>query len=242
MISADNLSRLSRKLQTTELNIRREYVQHLFLAYFYQQPQSKGIYFKGGTALRIVYGSPRFSEDLDFGSTRHDIDEIEKAVLQALIEIEREGIKTAVTESKKTSGGYLAAIDLVLDTGVVSIRLEASFREKALKGEVETIASDFMPAYLINVLAQEQLVEGKLSALQHRQKPRDFYDLYFLLQKGLVTPQQKTILRQILPLVQTTNINFSRELKQFLPQSHWPIIKDFKTVLMRTIERFMGNA
>jgi len=90
-------------------------------------------------------------------------------VLQALIEIEREGIKTAVTESKKTSGGYLAAIDLVLDTGVVSIRLEASFREKALKGEVETIASDFMPAYLINVLAQEQLVEGKLSALQHRQ-------------------------------------------------------------------------
>jgi predicted nucleotidyltransferase component of viral defense system len=106
MISADVITKLSRKYQTTELNVRREYVQHLFLAYFYQQPQAKAIFFKGGTALRIVYGSPRFSEDLDFSSTLHSREEIEEAVLHTLHAVEREGIKTDISESKDTSGGF----------------------------------------------------------------------------------------------------------------------------------------
>lgn len=239
MISDSTLQTLGNKYQTNTLNVRREYMQHLFLAYFYQQPQTKQIYFKGGTALRIVYGSPRFSEDLDFGSTLHDVHEIEEAVLHTLNEIEREGIKTSITESKATAGGYLAIIGFVLGTETVHIRVEASFREKELIAETETIANDFVPPYLINTLTQEQLVEGKVSALLDRQKPRDFYDLYFLLRKNLISPKQKAMLRPVLTLVNSTNINFSQELKQFLPQDQWPIIKDFKEALERTIKRFI---
>ncbi len=36
----------------------------------------------------------------------------------------------------------------------------------------------------------------------------------------------------------TSNINFEIELKQFLPKSHWPILRDFKTSLEREINRF----
>ena len=118
------------------------------------------MYFKGGTALRIVYGSPRFSEDLDFGSALHDVDEIETAVLHTLVEIEREGIKTRIVDSVMTSGGYLAIIAFTFGSTTVQIRLEASFREKELRGETETLYSDFVPPYSINVLAQEQLVGG----------------------------------------------------------------------------------
>src|SRR5258708_6857263 len=205
MISEDALAKIRSKIQTTDLNVRREYVQHLFLSYFYQQPQAKEIYFKGGTALRIVYKSPRFSEDLDFGSTLHNIDEIEKAVLDTLIAIQREGIETEIIESKKTSGGYLALIDFVLGSVTVRLRIEASFREKELKGELETVQSDFIPAYTINALSQEQLVEGKLHALLGRHKPRDFYDLYFLLQKDMILPKQKDVLKEALTLVTKTN-------------------------------------
>ena len=66
MISEKTIKELTQKYQTTEINIIREYCQHLFLSYFYQKRKSEQIYFKGGTALRIIYNSPRFSEDLDF--------------------------------------------------------------------------------------------------------------------------------------------------------------------------------
>src|SRR5581483_4538838 len=48
----------------------RDYIQHLFLYLLYTAPRREkvGFHFKGGTAIRIVYGSPRFSEDLDFNS------------------------------------------------------------------------------------------------------------------------------------------------------------------------------
>ena len=239
MIANDALAALHTRYQTTELNVQREYKQHLFLSYFFQQPQASRIYFKGGTALRIVYGSPRFSEDLDFGSTLHDVDEIETAVLHTLVEIEREGIKTRIVDSVKTGGGYLAVITFTFGSTTVQIRLEASFREKGLRGETETIYSDFVPPYIITVLAQEQLVGGKIAALLDRKKPRDFYDLYYLLQKGLVSTEQKGLMQQVLPLIEQTKINFTRELKQFLPQSQWAIIKDFKTVSERAVKRFI---
>ena len=239
MIAQDQLKTLSTKYQTSETNVRREYMQHVFLSYFYQQPQAKHIFFKGGTALRIVYGSPRFSEDLDFGSTLHDVDEIESAMLATLSEVEREGVNTTIVESTKTSGGYLAIVDFDMGDATVRLRFEASFREKELEGEAETVVNDFIPPYLINALAQEQLVGGKIKALLDRQKPRDFYDLYYLLQKGFISTEQRGLLKQVLPLIESTKINFTKELKIFLPASLWPTIKDFKTILERTVKRFV---
>jgi len=239
MISEDALAKVKSKFQTTDLNVRREYIQHLFLSYFYQQEQAQEIYFKGGTALRIVYKSPRFSEDLDFGSTIQSVDEIEKAVIDTLIAIHKEGIETDIIESKKTSGGYLSLIDFTLGSATVRLRIEASFREKELIGVAEQVFNDFIPPYNINVLSKEQFIDGKLHALIDRQKPRDFYDLYFLLQKDMISPKQKGVLRQIAQLVSKTRINFDQELKQFLPQSHWQVIKDFKAVLERTIQKFL---
>lgn len=241
MITPDTVKKLSTKYQTSPLNVWREYMQHLFLSYFYQQPQSKEIFFKGGTALRIVYKSPRFSEDLDFGSTLHDITEIETAMLKTLEAIGHEGITSKIEESKETSGGYLAIVDFDLGGQNIRLRFEASFRERDLKGEAQQIANDFIPAYLVNVLEKDQLVGGKIAALLDRQKPRDFYDLYYLLQNGFITVEQKSLLSQALPIVETTKINFTQELKVFLPASLWPIIKDFKNVLERVIRNAVGS-
>jgi hypothetical protein len=46
-------------------------------------------------------------------------------------------------------------------------------------------------------------------------------------------------MQQVLPLIEQTKINFTRELKQFLPQSQWAIVKDFKAVLERAVKRFI---
>ncbi|PIR61737.1 MAG: hypothetical protein COU66_02120 [Candidatus Pacebacteria bacterium CG10_big_fil_rev_8_21_14_0_10_44_11] len=239
MISAGSLKTISNKQQTTELNVRREYIQHLFLSYFYQQPNTHEVFFKGGTALRIIYSSPRFSEDLDFSSSSSDIKQIEDAVLDTLQEVEREGIHTEITESKITSGGYLAIILFDLVDQRISLHLEISLREGEKKGELTTIASDFIPPYTIMSLSTEQLVGEKIQALLTRQKPRDFYDLYFILRANVLTQKERAILPKVLQTLKKSDIQFESELKQFLPKSHWAVIRDFKSILERELQRFI---
>lgn len=237
MISTKTIEVLARTYQTTELTIRREYVQQLFLAYFYQQKESKAIFFKGGTALRIIYNSPRFSEDLDFNTSDHTIKAIEDAVFETLREIEHEGIETDIRESKKTSGGYLAILNFILHATNISLSLEVSFRNREATGEVATVASDFMPPYILIHVRQGELVAEKMNALLSRKKARDFYDLYFILRANLLPRKTKKMLPRVLDILRVTDINFEHELKLFLPKSHWLIIKDFKTMLEREIER-----
>lgn len=238
MISKPTFQQLSTQLQTTELNIRREYLQHLFLSYFYQQKFASKCFFKGGTALRIVFGSPRFSEDLDFSTTRHRVAELENCIVDTLAEIERAGIKTSITESKKTTGGYLLEIRFLLDKLPISILLQFSQRSKNDTGEVVTIINSFVPSYSVVILDRSHLVSEKIQALLNRSKPRDFYDLYFLLRANLTGLEHIPMLSTTRDLVSATKLNFERELKVFLPKTHWPIIRDFKKNLLKELSRF----
>lgn len=240
MIADEALRSLATKLQTTELNVRREYFQHLFLSYFYQQPQADRVYFKGGTALRVLYNSPRFSEDLDFSSSVSDFHAIEEAMLETLVAISRENVSPEVEESKKTSGGYLAIISFRTEGhSPVSIQTEISLREGEKVGEAMTIASDFIPSYTIVTLIREQLVDEKIQALLTRRKARDFYDLYFILRANLLSTRKKDVLSQVMETLKQSSINFEKELREFLPRSHWAIIRDFSVHLEREIERFL---
>lgn len=239
MIAQDQIRQLAVKYQTTELNIRREYFQHLFLSYFYQQPQSKNVYFKGGTALKILYQSPRFSEDLDFSATYKDARQIEQAILSTLSEIKREGIEVELSEAKETSGGYLAVIAFGPPRHIVSLQLHISLREGEKKGEIVAIVDDFIPSYTLIQLSRNQLVDEKVKALLTRKKPRDFYDFYFILRSNLMPAAKKEILPQVLRALQETEFNFDLELRQFLPKSHWGVIKDLKKTLAAEIERFI---
>ncbi len=237
MISPTFIQQLAKKLQTTELNIRREYIQHVFLSYFYQHPHTNKIYFKGGTALRIIYNSPRFSEDLDFSSSPTIMRTFEDILVQTLNEIEREGIKTEIKESKKTTGGYLTIVNFNLGDQEVAIRLEISERDEIKNGEAMTIVNDFIPPYSLIAMTQKVLVEGKIQALMARQKARDFYDLYFILRARLLSAKAKNILSKVKEIVVKTDLNFGLELKGFLPKSHWPILKNFRKVLEQEIDR-----
>ncbi|MBI2596533.1 nucleotidyl transferase AbiEii/AbiGii toxin family protein [Candidatus Daviesbacteria bacterium] len=239
MIAQDQIRRFATKYKTSELNVIREYLQHLFLSYFYQLPQTSQIYFKGGTALRFVYQSARFSEDLDFSTNQEDIPGIEDCLLEVLRKFDTENIEATLQEAKTTTGGYLSIINFMLFGQTIPIQIEISFREKEDKGELSTITSDFIPPYTLTILAEEQLVSQKMRALRSRRKARDFYDLYFILRKQLPIPDKKAILTQAQTALQSSEINFAVELKQFLPKSHWAIIRDFKQALKQEIQRYI---
>lgn len=237
MLSEEIILKLANKYQTIDLNVKREYFQHLFLFYFYQQPQASNICFKGGTALRIIYQSPRFSQDLDFNAESFSIKTIEEILLDTLSQIQKENVNVNIQESKKTSGGYLAIIDFA---NKISISLQISFRGGETKGEVVTIPNDFIPVYTVLALSADHLVREKTQALFDRKKPRDFYDLYFILRDPRLRPSlPKDQLSKALKILQALDINFEFELKQFLPRSHWMIIRDFKINLANEIKKFI---
>lgn len=240
MITAEIIQTLSKKYQTETVNIWREYFQHLFLSHFYKQPEAGDIYFKGGTALRLIYQSPRFSEDLDFSSSIKNIKKIEHAVINTLTEIEREGVDMELTEATETTGGYLATMQFGNNGDRIATRIEISLRSnKKDEGELVTIASDFVPPYTLVQLVQEKMVEGKITALLSRKKPRDFYDFYFLLRANMIPIKSKELLQDVLDALQASHIRFDHELKQFLPQSHWPMIRNFKASLEREIRKYL---
>lgn len=231
MLSLDQIQLLAQKYQTTQLNIRREYLQHLFLNSFYQLPETGTILFKGGTALKIIYRSPRFSEDLDFSAPTLPIYTLETALEQTLANIQQQNVSVNLQEAKTTSGGYLAIIAFPDSSEMITLSLEISLRQSHLIPQATTIVNDFIPSYTLVALSQEQLVTEKIAALLDRHKPRDFFDLYFILRANLLPSAQKSVLHQVSPLLAKSQLNFATELKLFLPKSHWPIIKDFKTTL-----------
>ena len=59
---------LSNKLQISIDCIVREEYEILLLKEIFESEYGTKLVFKGGTALRLAYGSPRYSEDLDFFS------------------------------------------------------------------------------------------------------------------------------------------------------------------------------
>ena len=87
MINRQYLEKKALKQQTITFNLVREYLQHRFLMYLYQKKLSQFLYFKGGTALRIVFESPRFSEDLDFSIMKLSKKKIEDLLQEVLRQV-----------------------------------------------------------------------------------------------------------------------------------------------------------
>lgn len=248
MISKELLQKLATKYQTSVFpNIVREYFQHVFLSELYRLPAADNLLFKGGTALRIIYGSPRFSEDIDFSAFRVDNHAIKKFVedlfVQALAKIEQMGIKVEIGEkSDRTSGGYFGVATFnILDYQSVSVEINISARNgRAKEGEVDSIANDFVPTYTLLHLPQNELVEEKIfGALLERKKPRDFYDLYFIMRKNMLSADHKLRLRDIKDsiIAGAKEIDFRGELGAFLPADQQVIIRDFQRALEAEINR-----
>jgi len=236
MLSLPEIKNFAIKFQTTEINILREYFQHLYLSYFYQSPEAQKVYFKGGTSLRFVYNSPRFSEDLDFSSTLNEY-KISKIVIETVKRISIE-LDVSLEDAKPTSGGFLAILKTKIYEMPLRIELNISLRKKDISGETILISPKIIPAYTANILKENQLVKEKIQAAIYRKKPRDYFDLYYILRARIaleeIFPYKQKIIKDIEVL---NNKEIRNELKIFLPQSYWAILKNFKDVLLKELER-----
>ena len=250
MISKEFIKELAVKFQTSEDNVAREYCQHLFLSYLNKLKGSQKLLFKGGTALRIIFQSPRFSEDLDFSAINSGnitVEEINKLIDDVLFKMMEEGIQVSKTlnlgTAGETSGGYFASIAVKMLDFSSELQIQVSFRKPdQVVGNNTIINNSFVAPYLIHYLEEKILVSEKIEALLFRKKPRDFFDLYFILRDPLLVksiPAKEGLKNKIFKAIDEAG-DFEKELKIFLPINFHPVLKDFKERLKKEIEIHIG--
>jgi predicted nucleotidyltransferase component of viral defense system len=247
MIGVQALRQSADKHQTTLDNVVKEYFQHIFLAALYREKNSEKLLFKGGTALRIVYGSPRFSEDLGFNGVGVSLAQIEGIVESVLVKMEEQGIRAVIEESKKTSGGYLAIFQFSGEEYQSGIQMEVSLRSKAQGkgGSASLVQSDLVPAYTLYHLNEKDLVREKVEATLTRGKARDFYDLYFILRSRMAFDQvfgkDKTVKAKLMNATAKRRFDLKGELKRFLPVSQHILLKNFHQTVLTELEKHLPS-
>ncbi|MBC8386663.1 MAG: nucleotidyl transferase AbiEii/AbiGii toxin family protein, partial [Actinobacteria bacterium] len=91
---------LQKSLGISQEQIVREEYEMIILKQLFESELGKSFVFKGGTALRLAYGSQRFSEDLDF-SVVEDFDKNKLDSLLKRVADQYETLKLIETIQKK---------------------------------------------------------------------------------------------------------------------------------------------
>lgn len=239
MLTKEQLQIIINRNQTSRQNVFREYAQHLFLSSLYRTKGSERLLFKGGTAYRVAYRSPRFSEDLDFSASEIKVPEIERIILHVIGEISDSGVACDILESKQTSGGYLAKLLTNIYEEKIPIDIQISLRQKEEdESQVFDILNEYVPTYQVILLSERIMIGEKIQAGLTRSKPRDFYDIYFLLKKGILTGDEKGKLKEIKQVLLKKKIKFKEELSNFLPRSMKTSADSFPKPLLNEIDKF----
>lgn len=213
---------LSNKLQISIDQVVREEYELLLLKEIFESEYGSSLVFKGGTALRLTYGSPRFSEDLDF--TLIIIKDFNREkFIQFLKELEKKYpaiIGVEANEKYYTIFGLIRIKEDYLDRNF-SIKVEVSKREgewledkdysnKVIKSEVTPLT------VLVQVASIERILEEKENAIKNRKAPRDIFDFWYinqLLHKG----------------IKPTFDGYDKEhvkaqLHKLLPRTYWKVV------------------
>lgn len=184
MITPEQVAEMAKKVKINEAVIFREYLQLVFLQKFYQKPASRKVFFKGGTALHLVFQAPRFSEDLDFSATL-SMSEFDALIASALKRMENE--EGVTWKEKKSVAGrrfLLTAEDFPPYKAYIS--LDFSFREKIFSDERSVIQTAYPVLFTsyVHHLSRDEILAEKIRAVMTRRKGRDLYDLWYLFAAG----------------------------------------------------------
>lgn len=187
MISDNTLQELSDKNGIDKYSIFREIVQIQFLEEVYKIPTSKYLYFKGGTALKILFGSNRYSEDLDFTTNLNQV-EIDTITEKALAELQKEYSNISIKNLDALQGiSKKISLPVGISSQSLTIKLDFSQRENVIDPRVGTIYTNLpiTTTSVIKHLSDEEILAEKFRAIINREKGRDLYDFLFLLKRGV---------------------------------------------------------
>lgn len=212
--------RLAKEMKIYFEQILREEWEMMILKKLFESPFGKDLVFKGGTALRLAYNSPRFSEDLDFSILKKISDIVFSSEIK---KIESQFPQVKITDLKSKYYTYLAEFKIKEDWKETPFRIkvEISKRKTFKKGkgyELLLLTSLVTNVQALgNVATLEQIIKEKYRAARSRGKARDIFDLWFINQK----------LKRKLDLkgIKVPRKEMKRDLRKYLPENYWSVIE-----------------
>ena len=184
------LSNISNPLDAR--NHAREYLQALILQSLQRLGAMVPLAFHGGTALRFLYNSQRYSEDLDFTLEGNAQEYDFRTYLQSIrrdLEAQGYALSLKVSDQKTVQNAFVRFPGLPFDLGlsphkdeVLAVKIEVDTRPPQGAGLETTLVRRYV---LLNLQHHDRasLLAGKLHALLQRPylKGRDLYDLAWYL-------------------------------------------------------------
>jgi len=189
MLTKAQIQRLAQRNGVGMQVQERDYLQHLILWLLYSRGQE--LVFKGGTALRMVYGGNRYSGDLDFnGPGFLALETLWQDVVVGLGDF---GVVAEVRNAWVSDVGYSFDVSFQgplydgRDRSKGKVRVDINQRPETVETRRELVSSayDDVRPFVVTVLTPEHLMAEKVRALLVRGKPRDLYDLWLLLRQGV---------------------------------------------------------
>ncbi len=215
---ADNLQK---SLNISQEQIVREEYEMIILKHLFESELGSSFVFKGGTALRLAYGSPRFSEDLDFSV----LQEFSNEKLDRLLrEIASQNDALEIMDLTQKHYTYFGLFRVKEDfmNQAFSIKFEASIRPISLKkGTDYNLLALSSRITSLTVLAQVE----NLSQIKKEKKTidplriRDIFDLWFIGQK-LGEPVSMDFRQWKTEVIR-------RELFKFLPEKDKRLVEEW---------------
>ena len=209
----------ARGLRIDITQVVREFWELILLKGLYDSPYGRDLIFKGGTALRLAYGSPRFSEDLDFSLIHDRLKGKFRGWVGKIISPFPELALTDLEEKRYT---YLAEIKVIQEFLHFPFRVKVEISRREIKDYQWKLQLLSSSASVVQVLGQvgilEQIYQDKVSCLKDRARPKDLFDLWYITQKLKIpyTPPP-TILKKK---------DLVRDLRKYLPKDFWPAVEE----------------
>lgn len=181
------------QLRHFKRNLLREYLQYKILEAVFSSRYGQKLVFMGGTAVHIVHGLPRFSEDLDFDNRGLKQDNFRALVREAENKLSLEGyiIQTGIS-FKGAFSADIKVMKVLFDEGLsghqdekILIKLDTEPQNFKYAPE-QVIINKFDVFRRINVVPAGILLAQKFYAILARKRAmgRDFYDALFLAGKA----------------------------------------------------------
>ena len=258
MISLEELENYFPALgKTFTKHMLTEYLHYKMLQILFGSKIGPKISFIGGTSLRIIYNTSRFSEDLDFDNFGLSFKEFEPVAEVVKKELELEGYSIEIeTYPTKNTFHYLIRIpDILFDYGItghknqkLKIKVDTNPQDFNYKPDLKLL-NKFDVFTSLNVPPIDILLSQKIRAIlgRKRSKGRDFYDIVFLSSKTKPNYNYLTAKENIKneeDLKATLLSHFSKLNKKDLENDVKPFLfnpkKDLITIIM--FDKFIENA
>lgn len=249
MLSFDEIKKhySDRELLLPQL-VLKEYLQHRILEIIFSSQYGDDLVFMGETAIRLVYGNDRFSEDLDLDNQTMTEDDFAAMTVHIQKKLEQEGLLVEFRNTyKDVYHCYIKFPRILFDNKLsplkdekIMIRLDSftTDMDYAVKSHVISKADIFSE---IRVYGEDLLLSQKIDALfnRKRSKGRDLYDVVYLF--SLTEPNYTYLNEKIgvsnkIDLIEKMKKLFSENELQLLARDVKPFLIDSHKI--KQVEKF----